>query len=148
MLCAPDRKRHQRPAVYTYGITPDAKISPPKDSKIASRKIRPYTFRSNVTPTRTLCRLLRAGDLAAHRVYCLMLLGSPPDMVHNSQLRKTHSSTQLTQLTRKSSVLKKGMNPCCSGFQVQGTANSPAGMALFHSSPLYSASFSAERILL
>ena len=25
------------------------------------------------------------------------------------------------------------MNPCCSGFQVQGTANSPAGMALFHS---------------
>ena len=25
------------------------------------------------------------------------------------------------------------MNPCCSGFQVQGTANSPAGMALFYS---------------
>ena len=38
--------------------------------------------------------LLRTGDLAAHRLNCLMLLGSPPDMVHSRRSRKTHSSTQ------------------------------------------------------
>ena len=38
--------------------------------------------------------LLRTGCLAAHRRHCLMLLGSPPDMVHSCRSRKTHSSTQ------------------------------------------------------
>ena len=102
-----------------------------------SCKIRPYTLKSNVTPMRTPYILLGAGYPAAHQDNCLMLLGSPPDMVHNPQLRKTHSSTQQARLIHKSSILKKGMNPCCSGFQVQGTANSPAGMALFHSLQLH-----------
>ena len=66
-----------------------------------------------------------------------MLLGSPPDMVHNSRLRKTHSSTQQARLSRFELILKKGIHPCCSGFQVQGSANSPASMALFYSSLLY-----------
>ncbi|MBQ8716856.1 MAG: hypothetical protein IJY43_03285, partial [Clostridia bacterium] len=34
---------------------------------------------------------------------------------------------------RIASVLKEGIHPCYSGFQVQGSATSPAGMALFHS---------------
>ena len=62
-----------------------------------------------------------------------MLLGSPPDMVHNSRLRKTRSSTQQARLSRFELILKKGIHPCCSGFQVQGSANSPACMALFYS---------------
>ena len=66
-----------------------------------------------------------------------MLLGSPPDMVHNSRLRKTRSSTQQARLSRFELILKKGIHPCCSGFQVQGSANSPASMALFYSSLLY-----------
>ena len=102
-----------------------------------SCKVRPYTFHSNLVATRSPYPLLRAGCLAAHRVDCLMLLGSPPDMVHNSQLRKTHSSTQQARLSRFELILKKGIPPCCSGFQVQGSANSPASMALFYSSLLY-----------
>ena len=66
-----------------------------------------------------------------------MLLGSPPDMVHSSRLRKTRSSTQQPRLTRKSSFLKRGFHPCCSGFQVQGPAKSPAGMASFYSLTLH-----------
>ena len=99
-------------------------------------KVRPYTFHSNLVATRSPYLLLRAGCLAAHRGDCLMLLGSPPDMVHNSRLRKTHSSTQQVRLSRFELTLKKGIHPCCSGFQVQGSANSPASMALFYSSPL------------
>ena len=62
-----------------------------------------------------------------------MLLGSPPDMVHSFQLRKTHSSTQRMCFFRKRSILKKGIYPCYSGFQVQGTATAPTGMASFYS---------------
>ena len=46
------------------------------------------------------CSQLRNGSLAAHAQIRLMLLGSPPDMVHGSALRKTISSTPLTQLRR------------------------------------------------
>ena len=99
-----------------------------------SCKVRPYTFHSNLVATRSPYLLLGAGCLTAHRVDCLMLLGSPPDMVHNSRLRKTHSSTQQARLSRLDLILKKGIPPCCSGSQVQGTANSPASMALFYSS--------------
>ena len=96
-------------------------------------KTRPYTPKSKVAPTRYPYPLLRTGALAAHRVGRLMLLGSPPDMVHGSRLRKTRSSTQKLRLIRKSSFLKRGIHPCCSGFQVQGSAMSPAGMASFYS---------------
>ena len=39
---------------------------------------------------------LRSGDLAAQARHRLMLLGSPPDMVHGLTLRETGSSTLLT----------------------------------------------------
>ena len=97
---------------------------------------RPYTAKSNILSTRSSYPLLKAGTLAAHRVYRLMLLGPPSDMVHSSQLRKTRLSTQRIGLIRKGSALKCGIHPCCSGFQVQGSAKSPAGMALFHSTRL------------
>ncbi len=61
-----------------------------------------------------------------------MLLGHPPDMVHSSQLRKTHPSTQAAcdaDCTER--ALKNGNHPCYSGFQVQGTATAPASMVLF-----------------
>ncbi len=61
-----------------------------------------------------------------------MLLDPSPDMVHGSALRKTHSSTQEKQLIPKRSILRRGINPCYSGFQVQGAADSPAGMACLH----------------
>ena len=70
-----------------------------------------------------------------------MLLGSPPDMVRGFRLRKTHSSTQATRLTRKRSFLKRGIHPCYSGFQVQGSAKSPAGMASFYSLMLFTVLF-------
>ena len=47
-----------------------------------SCKIRPYTLQSNVTFARNSPLSLRAGTLAAHQMSRLMLLGSPPDMVH------------------------------------------------------------------
>ena len=94
-------------------------------------KTRPYTPRSKVTPTRSPNPLLKTGFLAAHPVDRLMLLGSPPDMVHGFRLRKTHFSTRKRRFIRKSLFLKRGIHPCCSGFQVQGSANSPAGMASF-----------------
>ena len=59
-----------------------------------------------------------------------MLLGSPPDMIHSLTLRKTHSSTQTTDgADYTKTALKGGIDPCYSGFQVQGTATAPAGMA-------------------
>ena len=97
-------------------------------------KVRPYTKKSNLAATRYPHLLLGAGCLAAHRVNCLMLLGSPPDMVHNPRLRKTHSSTQTTRVRLPWSDPQNGIHPCCSGFQVQGSANSPTSMALFYSS--------------
>ena len=39
---------------------------------------------------------LRTGTLTAHEKHRLMLLGSPPDMVHGFPLRETGSSTLLT----------------------------------------------------
>ena len=39
---------------------------------------------------------LGSGSLAAHERHRLMLLGSPPDMVHRFSLRETGSSTLLS----------------------------------------------------
>ena len=47
--------------------------------------------------TRKLRSQLRNGNPAAHGKIRLMLLGSPPDMVHGIPLRKTDPSTPLTQ---------------------------------------------------
>ena len=43
---------------------------------------------------------LRTGTLTAHEKHRLMLLGSPPDMVHGFPLRETGSSTLLTGVRR------------------------------------------------
>ena len=47
-------------------------------------------------------------------------------------MRETHSSTQNASACRIDSALKRGIDPRWSGFRVQGSATSPAGMALFH----------------
>ena len=51
---------------------------------------------SNTSYTRYPRSQLRNGNLTAHGEVRLMLLGSPPDMVHGTPLRKTKSSTPLT----------------------------------------------------
>ncbi len=96
-------------------------------------KTRPYTSKSKVTSARASLPLLKTGALAAHRIDCLMLLGSPPDMIHSFRLRKTHFSTQRQRFIRQGSFLRRGIHPCYSGFQVQGSATPPAGMASFYS---------------
>ena len=60
-----------------------------------------------------------------------MLLGSPPDMVHGSTLRRTDSSLPLIWVRQHSARPGAGIHPCCSGLQVQGTANSPTSATLF-----------------
>ena len=90
----------------------------PTGCKKASCKIRPYTSRSNVVPGRSSYPLLKAGALTAHEVYRLMLLGSPPDMVHSSQLRETHSSTQQnTVQTVKARPSDEGSTPAVADFR-------------------------------
>jgi len=44
---------------------------------------------------------LRNGILTAHGAFRLMLLGSPPDMVHGAPLRETVSSTPLIRTARQ-----------------------------------------------
>ena len=83
-----------------------------------SRKIRPYTLRSNFCFARKSPFLLGAGALAAHRWDRLMLLGSPPDMVHGDRLRKTHSSTQHRALrTASLPSSKRGSTPAIADFR-------------------------------
>ena len=107
-----------------------------KQKFVVCCETKPYTAKSNLSSMRSSYPLLKAGTLAAHRVHRLMLLGPPSDMVHSSQLRKTRLSTQRVRLIHKGLALDCGIHPCCSGFQVQGSAKSPAGMALFHSTRL------------
>ena len=63
---------------------------------------------------------LRSGSLTAHEKHRLMLLGSPPDMVHRFSLRETGSSTLLTGVRRHKALPPRGIRPCCSGLQVTG----------------------------
>ena len=59
-----------------------------------------------------------------------MLLGSPPDTVHRSELRRTDLSSLLIWGRQHSPPPGAGIHPRCSGLQVQGTANSPTSAAL------------------
>ena len=73
-----------------------------------------------------------------------MLLGLPPDMVHSPRLRKTHPSSRAAygaDYTER--ALKYGNHPCYSGFQVQGTATTPASMAI---SDLWNTTYSITNI--
>ena len=63
---------------------------------------------------------LRHGALAAHEAIRLMLLGSPPDMVHGTSLRETESSTPLIRVRRHSVHPPSGVHPRCSGLRVTG----------------------------
>ena len=63
---------------------------------------------------------LRNGNLAAHRVVRLVLLGSPPDTIHRALLRKTRSSTPLIRVRRHSIHPRSGIPPRCSGLRVTG----------------------------
>ena len=78
---------------------------------------------------------LRNGNPAAHKKIRLMLLGSPPDMVHGILLRKTISSTPLTLFKANRTCPGVGIHPCYSGLQVQGTANSPTSATLLRAGP-------------
>jgi len=99
----------------------------------AGDKRRPYTLTSNMNSYADATDILRQGNFTAHELNCLMLLGSPPDMVHSRSLRETRPSTYIKIGTdRTNPALGKGNHPCFSGLQVQGTADSPAGMVFFH----------------
>ena len=63
---------------------------------------------------------LKPGYLTAHETHRLMLLGSPPDMVHGFPLRETGSSTLLTGVRRHRTHPRLGIRPCYSGLQVTG----------------------------
>ena len=73
---------------------------------------------------------LKIGSPAAHLAIRLVLLGSPPDTVHGTGLRGTDLSSLLIWGRRHSPPPGAGIHPCCSGLQVQGTANSPTSAAL------------------
>ena len=73
---------------------------------------------------------LKIGSSAAHDGFCLMLLGSPPDMVHSPPLRSTGLSSPCWQLPRHAHVPLRPHHPRCSGLRVQGTAISPTSAAL------------------
>ena len=60
-----------------------------------------------------------------------MLLPSRPDMVHRRRLHGTRQSTPLTGTCLTGTRLKTGIQPCCSGLQVQGTAISPSGATAY-----------------
>ena len=73
---------------------------------------------------------LRNGVPTAQAAIRLVLLGSPPDTVHGATLRGTDPSSLLTGVRRHNADPGAGIHPCCSGLQVQGTANSPTSAAL------------------
>lgn len=75
--------------------------------------------------------MLLPGVPAAHRLIRLMLLPSRPDMVHRRRLHGTRQSTPLTGTCLTGTRLKTGIQPCCSGLQVQGTAISPSGATAY-----------------
>ncbi len=71
-------------------------------------------------------RKLGSGNLTAHGSAHLVLLGSPPDTVHEFPLRETKTSTPLLPGGSTSKISETEHHPCYSGLQVQGTAVSPA----------------------
>ena len=84
----------------------------PSSKNGTSYKISPYTKSSNCAYAREHRHILGTGDLAAHWSDRLMLLGSPPDMVHGFQSRKTHPSTHKIRCAdHTESALTNGIAP-------------------------------------
>ena len=73
---------------------------------------------------------LKSGKLTAHEKHRLMLLGSPPDMVHGFPLRETGSSTLLTGVRQHRAHPRTGFIPAIADCGQQGTAGSPTSAAL------------------
>ena len=84
----------------------------------------------NTHSTRYPYSQLGNGCLAAHKVGCLVLLGSPPDTVHRSSLRKTGSSTPLIWVRRYRTYPRSGIGPRCSGLRVTGHRYLPGWYSL------------------
>ena len=99
-------------------------------SRRVRRVARPHTGLWRLRYTRYPGSRLRSGNPAAQVAVRLVLLGSPPDTVHGAALRGTDPSSLLTWVRRHNAVPGAGIHPCCSGLQVQGTANSPTSAAL------------------
>ena len=81
---------------------------------------------------RYLQNALNPGALAAHKVICLVLLHSWPDTIHSALLRKTRISTRTLKGGYITNSPSAGYHPCYSGFQVQGTAASPAAQFVLY----------------
>jgi len=77
-----------------------------------------------------LHRQLEIGELTAHKKIHLMLLGSPPDMVHGISLRQTNLSTLQVLVNSTQTSPGVGIHPCYSGMQAEGPANSPTSATL------------------
>lgn len=99
-------------------------------SRRVRRVARPHTGLWRLRYARYPGSRLRSGNPAAQVAVRLVLLGSPPDTVHGAALRGTDPSSLLTWVRRHIAVPGAGIHPCCSGLQVQGTANSPTSAAL------------------
>ena len=82
------------------------------------------------TPGRSSHFKLKIGSSAAHDGFCLMLLGSPPDMVHSPPLRSTGLSSLCGRPPCRKPVPPCPHHPRCSGLRVQSTANAPMCAAL------------------
>ena len=105
-------------------------------SRRVRRVARPHTGLWRLRYARYPGSRLRSGNPAAQVAVRLVLLGSPPDTVHGAALRRTDPSTPLTEVGRHNIGPGAGIHPCCSGLQVQGTANSPTSAALPWAGPV------------
>ena len=85
----------------------------------------PYTRFCQIRTSRNLGSQLETGDLTAHKSVYLSLLPPGPDEVHRFLLRKTHSSTPLSQGRPKRLLVETGHRSCCSGLQVTGHRQFP-----------------------
>lgn len=96
-----------------------------KEYPIISKNAHPPFDKSTIGGTRNV--KLRPCVPAAHRIFRLMLLPSGPDMVHGTRLHRAQPSALDNRTCPTLRCLAAGITPCCSGLQVQGTANSPLG---------------------
>ena len=129
------RRPRQRCVNAIFCIMPDTRFS--SYQKINGYRVRSYNkSRTPATPDNGDLPL-RTGTPATHLLFRLMLLGSPSDMVHGRKLCRTHPSTGSFSARRHSKRPHNAIHPCCSGSQVQGTANSPVSMTVPHIHCLY-----------
>ncbi len=89
-------------------------------------KYRVVHLSSNIIFERYLGSWLKSGRPEAHRLACLPLLPSEPDGVHKRLLHRARFSTLLAKVRPQRLYPRSGIQPCYSGLQVQGTANSPS----------------------